>query len=125
MMKMGGAYPGMKTYVFSHKRVQTTKKNVVFIAEKIEASVKKLKSEKGKDIWLVGGGELAHSFFGADLVDEMFLSVHPILLGKGIPLFRELDRRRDFSLLHCKTYSSGLVQLHYARSLPSKPRIAA
>ena len=118
MMKLGGAYPGMKNYVFSHRRTRMKKKNVTFVSEDAAAFVKRLKSEKGGDIWLVGGGELAHSFFEADLVDEIILSVHPILLGKGIPLFRRMGRRRDFKLLGCKTYSSGLVQLRYARSLP-------
>ena len=117
MMKLGGAYPGMKNYVFSRHKARTKKKKVFFVSEDISAFAKKLKSKKGKDIWLVGGGELAHFFFEADLVDEMILSVHPIRLGKGISLFPELGRRRDFRLLECKSYSSGLVQLHYARSL--------
>lgn len=122
MMKLGGAYPGMKNYVFSHKRRRTKKKNVTFVSEDTSAFVKRLKSEKCRDIWLVGGGELAHSFFEADRVDEMVLSVHPILLGKGIPLFRRAGRQRDFKLLGCKTYSSGLVQLRYARSLSDQPQ---
>jgi dihydrofolate reductase len=119
MMRLGGAYQGMKNYVFSHKRISAKKKNVVFVSEDIPAFAKKLKSEKGKDIWLVGGGELANSFFRADLADEMILSVHPILLGKGIRLFGESGRRRDFKWLGCKTFSSGLAQLHYVRSRPA------
>lgn len=119
MMKLGGAHPGMRNYVFSRKRTRAKEKNTVFISEDPAAFVKKLKSEKGKDIWLVGGGELAHSFFEADLVDEMILSIHPILLGRGILLFHEADRRCDFSLLRCDSFSSGLVQLHYGRSKPS------
>jgi dihydrofolate reductase len=119
MMKMGGAYAGMKNYVFTRKRTQEKKKKAVFVSEDITAFVKKLKSEKGKDIWLVGGAELARSFFEADLVDEMILSIHPILLGKGIPLFQKTGRRRDFELRHSKTYSSGLVQLHYIRPHPA------
>ncbi len=119
MTRLGGAYPGMKNYVFSRNLPITKKENVVFISEGVLAFAGKLKSEKGKDVWLVGGGELACSFLEADLVDEMILSVHPILLGKGIPLFRESDSRRDFKLLGCQTYSSGLVQLHYVRSRPA------
>jgi dihydrofolate reductase len=125
MMKLGGAYQGMKNYVFSHSRIPAKKKNVVFVAEALSTSIDKLKSAKGKDIWLVGGGALVHSFLEADLVDEMILSIHPILLGKGIPLFRETGRRRDLELQHSKTYSSGLVQLQYVRSLPSKSPTAA
>ncbi len=125
MVKMGGVYPGMKNYVFSRKQSRAKKKNVVFVSEDISAFIQKRKSEKGKDIWLVGGGELGRSFLEDDLVDEMILSVHPLLLGKGIPLFRKTDSRRDFELTGCKPYSSGLVQLQYARSLPPKPRTAA
>jgi dihydrofolate reductase len=122
MMKLGGtAYPGMKNYVFSHKRTQTKKKDIVFVSEDIADFVKRLKSEKGKDIWLVGGGELAHSFFKRDLVDEMVLSLHPIMLAKGISLFRESDSRHSLRLLKCQAYSTGLVQLHYARVKPRKP----
>lgn len=118
-MRMGGAYPGMKSYVFSRERTRAKKRDVIFVTEDLPEFVRKLRSEKGKDIWLVGGAELARAFFMADLVDEMILSVHPILLGKGIPLFHELDRRRDFSLLRCDGFTSGLVQLHYDRSRSS------
>lgn len=121
----GGLYPGMKNYVFSRKRTHAKKKNVLFVSGDISAFAMGLKSEKGKDIWLVGGAGLVHSFLELDLVDEMILSIHPILLGGGIPLFKSTDKRLDFQLMHCKTYSTGLVQLHYARSQPSKPRAAA
>jgi dihydrofolate reductase len=63
MMKTGGAYPGIKNYVFSHKRPGVKKKNVVFVPDDIAGFINKRKAEMGRDIWLVGGANLVHSFF--------------------------------------------------------------
>jgi dihydrofolate reductase len=74
------------------------------------------RKQPGKDIWLMGGGELARDFLKADLVDELYLGIVPVLLGSGIPLFPSGFPQREFELLENKTYSKGLVSLHYERS---------
>jgi dihydrofolate reductase len=60
-----------------------------------------------------GGMELANSLLNLGLVDQMHLSIHPILLGGGKPLFKHADKRMKLKLIDMKTYSTGLVQLSY------------
>ena len=71
---------------------------------------------KKKDIWLFGGAQLFTALLGADLVDEMHLAMHPVLLGPGKPLLEGLHRRVDFELIEHIAYSTGLVQLIYRRN---------
>lgn len=114
MMKMGGnPYPQIRNYVFSRDRTRKNDGENVFISENIPGFVQELKAASRKDIWVLGGGEIASVFLDLHLIDEMILSIHPIILGDGIPLFHRTDKRLDFRLTDCRTYSSGLVELYY------------
>ena len=116
MLKMGeNGYSGMTNYVFTRKPTESKSDNVIFVSDNIVEFVRQLKDKDGKNIWLVGGGEIANVFFAASLVDEMILSVHPIILGDGIPLFKR-SKRIDYKLTDCIKYPSGLVQLLYRLS---------
>jgi len=79
------------------------------------ALIAELRKRRGKDIWLMGGGELARGFLKADLVDELHLGIVPVLIGEGIPLFPAGFSQREFALLENKTYSQGLIVLQYKR----------
>lgn len=68
---------------------------------------------KGKDIWLVGGSDIISIFLNANLIDEVILSIHPIVLAKGIPLFRNIQTQLDLELIKSIYYESGLIQSHY------------
>ncbi len=61
----------------------------------------------------MGGGLLAKSLFEANLIDEIGLNVHPVLLGSGIPLFHEMNHQIDLELLDCKTFKNGCVFVSY------------
>ncbi len=74
-----------------------------------------LKELRGNDIWLFGGADLFNKFLYMDLVDELQLSVHPLLLGKGTLLFTQKEKIIRFKLVETKSYSSGLVQLIYTK----------
>ena len=87
--------------------------SVRIISENAGEFVRNLKSEPGKDIWLMGGGELAKSLFAERLIDEISLNIHPVLLGSGIPLFPEIGAQLDLELLDCKTHKNGCVQVAY------------
>jgi dihydrofolate reductase len=63
----------------------------------------------------MGGGELARNFLKADLVDELYIGMVPVLIGAGIPLFPPGFPQREFSLVENKTYSKGLIALKYKR----------
>ncbi|WP_328227422.1 dihydrofolate reductase family protein [Sutcliffiella cohnii] len=73
--------------------------------------VEKLKSKDGKNIWIVGGGELLHSFIQKKLVDEIILTVAPTLIGNGIPLFGEGEYNLDLSLIGMTKFK--FVELNY------------
>lgn len=105
--------PAMKSYVFSRTLKPETDESVRVIAENAGGFVRDLKAEAGKDIWLMGGGELAKSLFAERLVDEISLNIHPILLGSGIPLFPAIGTQLDLELLDSKAHQNGCVQLAY------------
>jgi dihydrofolate reductase len=99
-------------YVFSRSQRGTDQK-AVFINDNILEEVTKLRHKPGKDIWLYGGANLITAFIQLGLVDEFRLSVHPVVLGEGKPLFSDIKQRLNLKLAHTRTFSSGLVQLIY------------
>ncbi len=111
-MKGGAGIPQMKTYVFSNT-LSSVKKGATLVSGNITEEVEKIKREEGGDIWLFGGAELTASLMNEGLVDELSLAVHPILLGSGKPLFSGISGRIHLDLTEAKTYSSGLVIIHY------------
>ncbi len=121
-LAMGGSagFSGyaMKFYVFSRAQPAGERGGVTFVNESPTEFVKKLRQSKGKNIWLMGGGELAREFLKEDLVDELYMGVVPVLLGEGIPLFPGGFPQRNFSLLENKTFSKGLISLRYERARP-------
>ncbi len=123
------SYPGAKNYVFSRskkksdalrKALETNRagkkkadSNVELVSEDAAIFVKNLKRKKGKGIVIFGGGELAKSLFEADLIDEIVLNVHPVLLGSGVLLFHEMKRQIDLELLDCRILKGGCLALSY------------
>lgn len=107
-----GMFPAAQCYVFSNT-LEKVKKGVHLVKGDICEQVNAIKAEKGKNIWLFGGASLTTSLLNNGLVDELWLSVHPILLGKGKPLFQNIDGRIKLILTESKTYTSGLVSLKY------------
>jgi len=112
--------PGMKSYVFSRKQDAGERGGLTFVNEPPRRFVEKLRKTKGKDIWLMGGGELAREFLREDLVDELYLGVVPVLIGEGIPAFPSGFPEREFALAENKAYSKGLIALRYKRTRTRK-----
>ena len=110
--EIGKLVHSKEKYVFS--RTQTNTDNqAIFINENILEEVNKLKNQPGKDIWLYGGSSLITTFINSGLVDEFRLSVHPVVLGEGKPLFVDIKQRMNLNLVHIRNFSSGVVQLIY------------
>ena len=109
----GGAYPGMATYVFSRTLPPGSQGGATIVATDAVDFVRDLKGQDGKDICLMGGGELARPLFEAGLVDEIGFNIHPVLLGSGIPLFHSMNRQIDLELLECKIFKNGCVYVSY------------
>jgi len=118
-VKMGGGSfdgQGMKCYVFSRTIEAGEHGGAIFTAESPAEFVKELRNKKGKDVWLMGGGELAREFLREDLVDELYLGVVPVLIGEGIAAFPSGFPQREFTLIDNKTYSKGLIALRYEQT---------
>ena len=105
-------FPKMKEYVFSNT-LDKAKEGVVIVSGDIKKKVVKIKKEKGKDIWLFGGAELISSLMDLQLVDEIILAVHPVILGAGKALFKDIQERTWLTLTGHKVYPNGLVFLTY------------
>ncbi|MED4714743.1 MULTISPECIES: dihydrofolate reductase family protein [Bacillus] len=99
-------------YVFSRTQKGIDNK-AIFINDNILEEVNKLKKKSGKDIWLYGGASLITTFISLGLVDEFRLSVHPVILGEGKPLFIDIKQRLNLKMVNTRTFSSGVVQLIY------------
>lgn len=116
MLTMGddatSGFPKLKQYVFSTTLNEVQEGTIV--GDDLESEVEKIRKEQGKDIWLFGGGNLTTSFMNLKLVDEVWLAVHPVILGGGKPLFDNIKERIGLKHLDTKTYSTGLVFLKYA-----------
>ncbi|GGG60065.1 dihydrofolate reductase family protein [Epilithonimonas arachidiradicis] len=100
-----------KKYVFSRQNRQD--ENAIFINSDIQTKVAEIKKESGKDIWLYGGASLIKTFIQSNLVDIYRISVHPIALGSGKPLFEDLTERLNLKLIKTNVFKSGVVQLIY------------
>ncbi|MBS4202260.1 dihydrofolate reductase [Bacillus sp. FJAT-49732] len=104
-------YQNKDCYVFSRSSLSDTN-DVKFINEDIVAFTKNLIKEEGKNIWIVGGGDLLHTFLKGKLVDELILTIAPTILGEGIPLFKVGDYQLDLKLKGTRTFNQ-FVELHY------------
>lgn len=108
-------YPDKKNFVFtkdknfSHEHAEVVNNNAA-------AFVQSLKSKPGKDIWLIGGGQLNTTLAKAGLIDEMMMTVFPVLLGEGIPLFLSHQTQQSFTLKNHQAYSNHIIKLHYQKT---------
>lgn len=121
----GGSYQapvGTRSYVFSRTSPPGERDGVIFTKESPAAWLRKIRARRGKHIYHAGGGELARSFLEADLIDELFLGVVPILLGDGLPLFLPGFPQRDFTLIENKTYPKSQILLTYRRVRSKRKR---
>ena len=103
----------MRSYVFSRTLQAIDDPSVELVAGDAVEFVRDLKRRPGKGICLMGGGELAQSLLAADLVDQIGLNIHPILLGSGIPTFRDPGHRVRLALTECRMIDGGCVLAYY------------
>jgi len=106
-------YNHVQKIVVSKTMKDTGLKNANVICENIAVEIRKLKDGPGKDIILFGSPTLAHTLTEENLIDDYWLFINPILLGKGLPLFKNLKHTVNLKLLSNETFASGVVCLHY------------
>jgi dihydrofolate reductase len=108
-----GAYPGVTNYIFSSTLRSDPEPNAQLVRADAAQFVADLKQQAGRDICVMGGGELAHTLFEAGLIDEVGANIHPVILGSGIPLLRPLSRQIDLELIHSEGIAGGCVYVLY------------
>jgi dihydrofolate reductase len=111
VIEMGYNYhPDKEVYVLSQ-----TKNEAPFYNGDLLELVQKLKNKEGKNIYCDGGSQLIKALLGLGQIDEIIVSIIPVMLGAGIRLFAERSEElNNLELLGCTPFETGLVQLHYA-----------
>jgi dihydrofolate reductase len=112
-MKSGAFGPGINNYVFSRRPAESAMPDFEFINEPLKPFAGRLRAQPGKDIWMMGGGEIIASFLDEGEIDEFSIHVIPILIGEGIPLIQPRHRSIPLKLLSTKTFPDGVVHLNY------------
>lgn len=102
-------------YVFSRSVTHSDWANVTMFNTDPAEEVARLKADKGKDIYVFGSAELSRRLIEADLFDEYRIGIAPLLLGEGVPLFKDWAGRRKLSLLEARPMKNDVVLLRYAR----------
>jgi dihydrofolate reductase len=87
--------------------------NAKLIKEITAEEILKMKKRPGKDMVIYGSGSIVAAFMNLGLIDEYYLLVNPIILGRGKPLFKDLNDKHKLKLIRTKTFSNGVVLLHY------------
>src|SRR5690349_21822179 len=108
----GKGTKGITTYIFS-RTLERVGGGAHLVRENAGEFVRQLKEQPGKGICVMGGGELAQSLLEAGVIDEVGLNVHPILLGSGVPFFRDAGRRISLVLAESKVIDGGCVLSTY------------
>jgi dihydrofolate reductase len=123
--KEGGQIPKSdhepKHYAFSRRPPKKVLPGFEFVKEPIKKFCKRLRAEKGKDIWMMGGGRIIASFLDEGEIDEFIIHVIPVFIGEGIPLTAPRHRTVPLKLLSTRKYSDGVVRLHYAVVSEARP----
>lgn len=113
-LEMGAKFDGKtKTYVFSSKPPANPPSGVEFVTEPIAAFAKRVRAAEGKNIWMMGGGGIIASFLDAGAIDQLIITVAPVLIGEGIPLIARRHRHIELKLIGSQQFDDGVVQLHY------------
>ncbi len=100
------------TYIYS-RSFKPNKGNIIFHPGDLAALARDLKSKKGKDIVCLGGAVVTNLLIREGLIDEMVISIIPVILGKGTRLFWDEGHQTNLELISAEKYDTGLVQLRY------------
>jgi dihydrofolate reductase len=105
---------GVEKIVFSRTLSNADWTNTRLVKDHVPEEIAKLKDAPGREIFVFGSADLSATLIKEGLVDEYRIAINPVVLGKGVPLFKEGMKRLDLRLLETKPLKSGVVILHYA-----------
>lgn len=106
-------YKKVNKYVLSKTMKGREKDKIKIISENLKSEIGKLKEDSEKEILIFGSPSAAHSLMAENLIDEYWLFINPVLLGEGIPLFKNIREKTKLHLVTNHVFSSGVVCLHY------------
>jgi dihydrofolate reductase len=114
-LRLGGKFdPSSRAYVFSrHTPPADVPSGVEFVGDTVDAFVARLRERPGRDVWLMGGGDLIASFLDARAIDEFVVNVFPVFIGDGIRMIARRHRHVPLTLHDVERFENGVVQLHY------------
>ena len=104
-------YEGLTSYVLTHQK-QVSKKEIHFINEPLIELLNSLLNKTGKDIWICGGASIVNQMIKLNLIDQYHITIVPIILGQGIPLFNNDNHTQKLRLIDSQNYN-GLVECIY------------
>lgn len=99
--------------VFSTTLESVEWNNSRLVKENIAEEIMNLKQQPGKDLIIIGSPRFAHSLMQLGLIDEYQLTIHPVALGNGLPLFKDINDKIKLRLTESKTFNSGVLGLVY------------
>lgn len=105
------AYQGKQSYVLTSKTLPD-QDEIIFTSQNLTGLITEIKSKNGKDIWICGGANIIHQFIQQGLIDRFHISVIPMILGSGTPLFNELNNTLPLKLISTQSYN-GITDLVY------------
>jgi len=108
-------YKNVSKVVLSKTMNETGLANTKVISDNLLENITLLKQQSGKNILIFGSPRASHSLLKIGLIDEYWIFVNPILLGQGIPLFKNVTDPVKLKLCESKTFTSGVVALHYRK----------
>jgi dihydrofolate reductase len=107
-------YTGIPTYIVTaNAEFKWITPDTFTLDGNIAEKVRQIQSQQEKNLWLVGGGRVVQYFLDHGLIDRMIISVVPLILGEGIPLFPGKTKETEFNLVDTTTYSTGIVNLTF------------
>ena len=109
------AYKDKTSYIFSRNSNRQLIPEAQLITEKPVEFVKNLKQTEGKDIWLLGGGEIITLLHDAGLIDEYILAFIPVILGEGIELFPGIKKQENLKLQRHQVYENGVALFYFGK----------
>ncbi|MFD2144659.1 dihydrofolate reductase family protein [Mucilaginibacter antarcticus] len=111
---MPSPFGDKQIYVFTDSPFMVPNDDIIAIGSRnFLKDVQAIVEQPGQNIWLFGGAGLLSSFIKHKLIAEFILSVHPVVLGGGKPLFSDVREKLDLMLMGSETFSTGLIQLRY------------
>ncbi len=109
-------YNNVSKVVLSKTLQETRLRNTKVISDHLSDNINKLKQLDGKNILIFGSPRASQSLLNHGLIDEFWLFVNPIILGQGMPLFKDITGTIKLKLVESKTFASGVIALHYEKS---------